>query len=149
MRWRKDREPNQEASTVLLLVPIGYLIVSVFQVQRAAFGITQATREAGRAYVAAGSDQPEEAALAAARLALADQGLELNPDELVISCTESPCLTAGGTVTIRIDTRVGLPFIPALFGSLPASIAVHARHDELVDCFRSGVAAPVDADICP
>ncbi|MDQ1688948.1 MAG: hypothetical protein QOK42_1923 [Frankiaceae bacterium] len=134
---------------VLLMVPVGYLVVSVFQVQRAAFGVTQATREAGRAYVAAGGDNPEDAALAAARLALQDQGLQLDPDDLTISCSEDPCLTAGAIVSIRIDTRVGLPFVPHIFGTVPASIAVHGRHDEVVDCFRSGVAAPVDAGVCP
>ena len=134
---------------VLLLVPIGYLVVSVFQVQRAAFGVTQAAREAGRAYVAAGSADPDAAARAAAALALRDQGLELSADELHIDCTDDPCLTAGGRLVVRIDTRVGLPFIPNVFGRLPASIAVHARHDELVDCFRSDVAPPTSSDRCP
>jgi hypothetical protein len=134
---------------VLLMVPIGYLVLSVFQVQRAAFAVTQATREAGRVYVAAGADQPDDAALAAARLALQDQGLMLDPDELSIRCSDDPCLTAGGIVTVRIDTRVGLPFIPDLFGSLPASIAVHGRHDEVVDCFRADVAPPNNPALCP
>ena len=134
---------------VLLLVPIGYLVISVFQVQRAAFGVTQAAREAGRAYVAAGGDAPADAARAAAALALRDQGLELRPDDLSIDCSDDPCLTAGGTVTIRIDTLVGLPFIPDVFGTLPASIAVHARHDELVDCYRADVSPPTSSELCP
>lgn len=134
---------------VLLLVPLGYLVVSVFQVQRAAFGVTQATREAGRAYIAAGSDDPAAAAMAAASLAMKDQGLDLDPSELQISCSEDPCLTAGGTVSIRIDVRVGLPFIPHVFGTTPASIAVHGRHEEVVDCFRADVSAPPDRGLCP
>lgn len=134
---------------VLLLVPVAYLVVSVFQVQRAAFAVTQATREAGRAYVAAGDGDPEAAALAAAELALQDQGLRLDPRELSIRCSDDPCLTAGSTIIVRIDTKVSLPFIPKVFGRLPASIAVHGRHDEVVDCFRADVAAPTDPQVCP
>ena len=36
--------------TLLLLLPLLYLLLSVFSVQRAAFAVTQAAREAGRAY---------------------------------------------------------------------------------------------------
>lgn len=135
---------------VLLLVPVGYLVVSVFQVQRAAFGVTQATREAGRAFVAAGeSGAPDDAAFAAAELALRDQGLELTPGQLQITCSATPCLTAGASIEFSIDTRVELPFVPHLFGGVAASIAIHGRHDEVVDCFRADVAAPSDSAVCP
>lgn len=135
---------------ILLLVPVGYLVVSVFQVQRAAFGVTQATREAGRAFVAAGEGgASDDAAFAAAELALRDQGLELKSGQLQITCSATPCLTAGASIEFRIDTRVGLPFIPRVFGAVPASIAIHGRHDEVVDCFRADVAAPVDPAVCP
>ena len=36
---------------ILLLVPLVYVITSVFDVQRAAYGVTAATRAAGQAYV--------------------------------------------------------------------------------------------------
>lgn len=135
---------------ILLLVPVGYLMVSVFQVQRAAFGVTQATREAGRAYLAAGeSGAPDDAAFAAAELALRDQGLELEPGQLRIVCSATPCLTAGESIEFRIDTRVALPFVPKVFGAVAASVAIHARHDEVVDCFRADVVEPDDAELCP
>ncbi len=39
--------------SILLLVPLIYLLVTVFAIQRAAFGVTQAAREAGRAFATA------------------------------------------------------------------------------------------------
>lgn len=61
---------------VLLLVPLVYLVLALFEVQRNAFAVTEAAREAGRALSTA--DDPATAparAVYAVRLALADQGL--------------------------------------------------------------------------
>lgn len=123
---------------ILLLVPLVYLVLTVFQVQRAAYGVTAASREAGRAYVTTQSGgDPDARAFAAARLAAADQGIELSRGEVRVSCTGQPCLRPGGTVRVRVDTRVLLPYLPrVLFGHAPASIAVHGRHVEVVDRYR-------------
>ena len=40
---------------VLLMVPLVYVLLAGFQVQRAAFGVTEAARQAGRAYARADS----------------------------------------------------------------------------------------------
>lgn len=132
---------------VLLLVPLVYLVLAVFDVQRAAFGATQAAREAGRAYVVSGGSTAE--AEAAAQVALADQRLPLRPGQLRVTCSSHPCATAGAVVTVRVDTAVALPFVPRLLGRTAATVAVHARHDERVDCYRAGVAPPVDPAGCP
>ena len=61
---------------VVVMVPLMYLIASVAQVQRNQLAVTQAARDAGRAF--ATSDNADEAARrvhAAVRLALTDQGL--------------------------------------------------------------------------
>src|SRR3954449_5347761 len=39
--------------SVVLLLPVVYVLLTVFQLQRAAFGVSQAAREAGRAYATA------------------------------------------------------------------------------------------------
>src|SRR5689334_17331577 len=41
--------------SVVLLLPVVYVLLTVFQLQRAAFGVSQAAREAGRAYATATS----------------------------------------------------------------------------------------------
>jgi Flp pilus assembly protein TadG len=68
---------------VLLIVPLIYLLVTVFSVQSAAFGVTEAARQAGRAYVQADTaEQAAARAAAAAELAMGDQGLALRPGAL-------------------------------------------------------------------
>ena len=59
--------------SILLLVPLLYVVLSVFEVQRSAFAVNAATRAAGRAYTLAPS-QAEAAgrARAAAAVALED-----------------------------------------------------------------------------
>ena len=120
---------------VLLMVPLVYVLLTVFQVQRAAFGVTEAARQAGRAYVTAedaGSGRVR--ARAAADLALRDQGLTLCP-----SCLTPPsgALVPGGSVSVRVEHRVVLPLVGGLFGgAVPPSIPVTASHVEVVDRFR-------------
>lgn len=123
---------------ILLMVPLVYVVLVVFRVQAAAYGITAAVREAGRAYVTAGTDiEADASAEAAAAVALSDHGLALNPDEMTVRCSARPCLSPGGQVEIAIDTVVPLPFLPRVFdGRAPASIALHARHTEIVDEYR-------------
>ena len=128
---------------VLLFVPLVYVVVAVFDVQRASYGASAAVREAGRAYVGATSTaEAEQRAEAAARIALADQGLELAPGELRIACSADPCLTPGAVVTVTLDTEVALPWVPVLGGRPTAGIAVTARHDAVVDAFRAAGASP-------
>ena len=122
---------------VLLFVPLVYLVLSVFAVQRAAYGATAAAREAGRAWATAADDaEGRQRAYAAAALALGDQGLALQPNELTVDCPSIPCLAPGATLTVRVDTRVALPLVPDLLGRDLASIAVSARHDAVVDAYR-------------
>lgn len=122
---------------VLLMVPLVYILLTVFHVQRGAYAVTSASREAGRAYVTADTTaEAEQRAYVAARIALADHGLELQPGELAIECDAAPCLTPGARVRVRLDTTVELPLLPQLFDDrAPASIAVHGRHEQVVDRF--------------
>ena len=124
---------------VLLMVPLVYVVLIVFDVQRAGYAVTQATREAARAFVTTDHQaEAEERAYATAYLALRDHGLRLAPDELRTNCDLSPCLRPGNRVSVRIDTAVPLPFTPVIFdGVAPASIAIHGAHEELVDSYRS------------
>lgn len=122
---------------VLLMIPLVYVLLTVFQVQRAAFAVTEAARQAGRAYATATDEaQGRARARVAADLALQDQGLVLCP-----SCLAPPVgqLVPGGTVRVRVEHRVVLPLLGGLFrGAVPASIPVRATHVEVVDRFRDG-----------
>ena len=120
---------------VLLMVPLVYVLLTVFQVQRAAFGVTEAARQAGRAYATADdAAQGRARARAAAELALRDQGLVL-----CASCLSPPDgeLAPGASISVRVEHRVVLPLFGTLFGgAAPPSILVRATHAEVVDRFR-------------
>lgn len=120
---------------VLLMIPLVYVLLTVFEVQRAAFGVTEAARQAGRAFATADSGvQGQARARVAAELALRDQGLELCESCLV---PPSGPLVAGASIAVRVEHRVVLPLLGGLFnGAIPASIPVRATHVEVVDRFR-------------
>lgn len=127
----------------LLMVPLVYLMLAVFRVQGAAYGITEAAREAGRAFVGADSTAAGyRRACTAAEVALQSQFTEADFDctrNLSISCPAagcSPSLQPGQTVRVRIDLAVALPFLPAQVFGHPTGISLHSVHDEIVDSFR-------------
>ncbi len=121
---------------VLLMIPLVYVLLAVFEVQRAAFGVTEAARQAGRAY-ARSADPAAGAAvgLQAARLALADQGISWSGAPQY--CGGSGCpLTPGSTVQTRVSYTVQLPFVGGIFGEGRGGIPVTGVHTEVVDRFR-------------
>lgn len=98
---------------VLLLVPLIYLVMMLARLQAGSFAVTQAAREAGRAYVTA--DASEEAPLrarAAADIAFADQGFA-GKGELALSCSATPCFTPEGEIVSTATLSVPLPLIPS------------------------------------
>ena len=116
---------------ILLLVPVVWIVLSVFQVQRGAFATTGAARAAGRAYALAPDDATgRERAMAAARQAYADQGIDGAPVELTISCTPYPasCHSGGSVVTVVVRSRVDLPLLPDVLGSGSPSFRLDATH---------------------
>ncbi len=73
--------------SIILLVPLIWIVVSVFEVQRGAFATSAAARAAGRAYALAPDDATGEArARAAVAQVLADQGVEGQQAEVEFSC---------------------------------------------------------------
>lgn len=124
---------------ILLLVPLVWIVLSVFRVQSGAFGVSAAARAAGRAYVLAPDDATGRVrAEAAARQALADQGLDDVPMRLVVSCTPFPgdCHNGTSVVTVRIESQVDLPLVPQFLGGGSPSFALDATHRVPVGQFQ-------------
>jgi hypothetical protein len=122
---------------ILLMIPLAYLLLTVFRVQGATYAVSSATREAGRVFVTSGSGEADARATTAASIVMADSGLEIDARHLRIRCSAHPCLTPGANVEIAIGYDVALPFLPRfLDGAVPASIHVVGRHLEVVDRFR-------------
>ena len=122
---------------VLLMVPLVYVLLTVFRVQGAAYAVSSAAREAGRVYATV--DVMNEAgprALVAARIVMSDSNLALSGKDLRISCSSDPCLSPGSRVNVVIVYDVSLPLLPRLFGRSPATVQVTSRHLEVVDRYR-------------
>ena len=122
-------------TAVLLLVPLVYLVLTVAQVQAGAFAVEGAAREAGRAMVtASSSDAGAERARAAAGIAFADQGFDVDDGSVWLECSADPCLTPGATVGVRTRLTVPLPFVPAALRDwVPLEVPVSATHVATVD----------------
>ena len=116
---------------ILLLVPLVYVLISVFDVQRGAFGVSAASRAAGRAYALADTEaEGRSQARAAARTALADQGFDgaLRPRHLV-RATAAPLPLAGlGDHRRWSGPQVDLPLAPAALGGGAPSFRVDSTH---------------------
>lgn len=112
---------------IVVLAPLMYLVLAVFDVQREVFATTQAAREAGRAFeTAAGWNEGVGWAMTAARLSYEDHGLTASDATLGLAhspegCAEAPrwALEAGraremadGTV-MCVSKPVRLPGVPS------------------------------------
>ena len=123
---------------VLMLIPLVYLVMCLARVQAGAFAVSQAAREAGRAFVTTDAGEDASArARAAARISFEDHRFG-DLGTLGISCDGSPCLRPDGQVRTTAAVRVPLPLVPAFLGdSVPLTIPVSASHVSTVDRFRS------------
>ncbi|MFB9312897.1 hypothetical protein [Nocardioides plantarum] len=115
---------------ILLLVPLVYVVLSVFEVQRGAFATTTAARSAARAYALAPDDASgTTAARAAARQAFDDQGLEGTSVTVQVTCAPyADCHSGTSMITVRIDADVTLPLLPDMLGGSRPSFALDATH---------------------
>ena len=122
---------------VLMLIPLVYLVLTMARVQAASYAVSQAAREAGRAFVTAPTGELAAArAHAAARIAFLDHSLE-DAGRLAVACDGTPCLRPDGRVETTASVRVPLPLVPAFARhAVPLSVPVTASHLSTVDRFR-------------
>ncbi len=124
---------------ILLMVPLLYVVLTVFEVQRAAFGVSSAARSAGRAFTQSPSeDVAFDHAAAAVGLALEDQHLDVGRRSLDVRCAPTPtnCLAPGSAVTVTVAYPVPLPLLPSILGGQRPSIRVEAQHTVPYGTFR-------------
>jgi len=114
---------------LILLVPLVYVLLSAFAVQRGAFATTAAARAAGRAYALAPTDEVGLAqGTAAARQAYADQGLPAEGISVEVTCAPTPhrCHQGGSVVTVVVASRVALPLLPPILGRRAPGVGLDA-----------------------
>lgn len=134
-------------ASLILLVPLVYLLLSVFQVQRGAFAAAEAAREAGRAFATAPTTGVGlQRARLAAQLAFRDQGLDDPPSVRFVaagaSCGASevrPALAPGASYTVCVAQDVALPYTQrGLFAhALRSRIHVAGKFTLSIDRFRA------------
>lgn len=125
--------------SLLLLVPLVYLVITLGRMQAASFAAEGAAREAGR--LIAQAETMEEGianASIAVELAFADQGLSVDADDVfTVTCESDPCLTPGSYVYIAVETSVSLPGAPAFMaGSVPTEVVITADAMTAISDFR-------------
>lgn len=116
---------------LILLLPLLWIVLSAFEVQRGSFGVSGAARAAARAYALAPNDVAgQERAVAVARQALADQGLADAPIRVRVTCSPSPrnCHNGTSVITVRVDSAVDLPLLPDMFGAGAPTFQVSSTH---------------------
>src|SRR6187402_600067 len=116
---------------VLLLVPLVYLVLTVAALQGAAFAAEGAARQVARSMTLAATDAAgRSAADAAATVALADWHVQPSAAEVEVRCSPDPadCVTARGTVDVRVTVAAALPLLPPALGvDAPGTIPIEAR----------------------
>ena len=145
---RRTRSRGEEGSAlvelvwlgILLLIPLVWIVVSVFQVQRGAFGVSGAARAAGRAYALAPTDAEGQArAEAAARQTLIDQGVPDDvPVKVTVTCTPYPhdCHSGTSVITVVVASSVRLPLLPDVLGGGAPSFALDSTHTVPIGQFQ-------------
>ena len=124
--------------SVLMLVPLVYLVAVLGRVQAAALGAETAAREAGRAFVTAPDDESAgRRAQSAAAIAFGDQGFGAQGTGTVeLACAADPCLVPDARVEVRTRIMVLLPGVPRVLDRVvPTRIEVTARQVVTVDRF--------------
>jgi len=146
--WRRLRERRDETGTaliefiwlgLLLLVPLAYIMLMVFDAQRGAFGASSASRAAGRAFVLAPDQETAyDRAEQAVEVALADQGIDSGDADVSITCEPTPdeCLTARSTITVEVVVQQPLPLVPSALGDDAPSIRLSSTHVEPYGTYR-------------
>lgn len=135
---------------VLLMVPLTYLVITAVTIQRSAFGLTAAARDAGRAYATAGSDAVgERRAEQAVVLAMRDQGAAWRPAGRVVTCSAGCDYSPGSTFTVAIRSRISLPLVPRWLcgAACLAGVPVTAQHTERLGCY-AGTGVPATGGPC-
>ena len=144
---RGDRMADEQGTAIvefvwlaiLLLVPLLYIVLAVFDTQRAAYAASAAARSASRAFVTSPNQESAYSrAHAAARLAFGDQGIDAGGFTLRITCKPDPdrCLTPGSVVAAEVRSVAELPLMPTVLGDNTPRIAVAAIHSSPYGTFR-------------
>ena len=115
---------------LVLFIPLTWIVISVFEVQRGAFAVNGAARAAARAFALAPDDASGRGpARAVASRTLADQGSDGMVADVSVTCGGLPsCHTGTAVITVVVTSRVEMPLLPKVLAPERRSFALEARH---------------------
>lgn len=120
---------------VALVLPIVWILTSLAVLQRSAYAVDHAAREAARAFATAADSS---AALASAhevsREILSAAGRSYDPASLQVTCHDG-CLQPGSAVSITLRQSIALPWVPTRFD--PDGVTVVSTVTVPVDRYRA------------
>lgn len=131
---RLARDESGEATiefvgiTMMLLIPLVYLILAVFQIQSGLYAAEAGAAEAARILTL----HPEtgvSAASLAVQMAAGDQGLPAEKAQYSLECLTGSCPAASSRGIVRVSLQVPLPLVGTILqDSFPASLTLNAEH---------------------
>ncbi len=139
--------------SLLLLVPLLYLVVALSRIQAGAYGAEFASREAARGAAVAGvhalehGASPDQAIAAGGQrgtaiVALAARDFGFSSEQstrVTFACDPQPCLSPGSDIIATVEIAVSLPGVPGFVrGWLPLGVTVSSTSASAVDGFASG-----------
>jgi hypothetical protein len=151
-RWNNHRTSPREGSlesglesgrasieflvfTIVVFIPMVFLIQSLWAIQAAAIAVEQASRDAVRVFIQHRDLTPASAnAEAVARRVIAEHGVT-GPIRLERSCQPASCLSPGALVSIRLTTEVTLWQVPLAANAWPLTIPVTASNQARVSAY--------------
>lgn len=117
--------------TIVLLIPLVYLVLTLVHLQAGAFAATAAARDAGRLLATSNPATAQRLAETAVELTFADFGIDVDGASALSVACERRC-ESGDRALVRVAARVPLPFLPT--GS--AAVPVSAESWVLIDPYR-------------
>lgn len=125
MPTRKALAAEQGSATVefillvvLLLIPVIYFMVLSGQVQSAGYASVAASEQAARAMADAPNDEAgHQRVEGTVDRTLHDYGIDRSQSEVIIECSQDPCVSGDGVVSATVVVRVRLPLVPSLLGN--------------------------------
>jgi hypothetical protein len=161
-KWRIARLRSDDSGSaiveflgmsLLLLVPLVYLVFTLSRIQAGAYGSEFAAREAARGAAVAGVESRESGASvphalavaqrrgnAVAVLAAEDFGFDPSRSvETTYACSATPCFSPGSDIVATVEIAVDLPGVPGFVQDwIPLHVTVRSSSAASVDGYASG-----------
>lgn len=114
--------------SIVIMIPLVYLVLTLAQVQAASFAADTAARQATR--IAATETDPaarhDRLEVLVGHIA-ADYGVPITPDALTLTCETSTCAEGGETVRVDVNVAVPLPGL-GMLGIDAGPVTVSSTH---------------------